>query len=146
MEGQCNLSVHYLSAKFLLCWFQFKMKPQMHYGEDDCPVAAPSTFPKDEELHFEIEMIDFAKAKARYKIWYLFFFFFWGYEFSALLSHEVVAMFLLFIRIYSRSLDVRWAFHSYKGYLSCQFRICFSIAALWIFPSKNLGFTSGVMN
>lgn len=41
----------------------FKMKPQMHYGEDDCPVAAPSTFPKDEELHFEIEMIDFAKAK-----------------------------------------------------------------------------------
>lgn len=68
MEGQYNLSVHYLSAKFLLCWFQFKMKPQMHYGEDDCPVAAPSTFPKDEELHFEIEMIDFAKAKARYKI------------------------------------------------------------------------------
>ncbi|XP_048430190.1 peptidyl-prolyl cis-trans isomerase PASTICCINO1 [Pyrus x bretschneideri] len=41
----------------------FKMKPQVHYGEDDCPVSAPSGFPKDDELHFEIEMIDFFKAK-----------------------------------------------------------------------------------
>lgn len=145
MEGQYNLSVHYLSAKFLLCWFQFKMKPQMHYGEDDCPVAAPSTFPKDEELHFEIEMIDFAKAKARYKIWYLFFFFLGLWIFCIVESWGCCHV-SSFIRIYSRSLDVRWSFHSYKGYLSCQFGICFSIAALWIFPSKNLGFTSGVMN
>ncbi|KAJ0088235.1 hypothetical protein Patl1_31761 [Pistacia atlantica] len=43
----------------------FKMKSEMHYGEDDCPVAAPGSFPKDKELHFEIEMIDFSKAKAR---------------------------------------------------------------------------------
>ncbi|KAJ0027515.1 hypothetical protein Pint_35291 [Pistacia integerrima] len=43
----------------------FKMKSEMHYGEDDCPVAVPGGFPKDEELHFEIEMIDFSKAKAR---------------------------------------------------------------------------------
>lgn len=50
---------------FLFCFFQFKMKSEMHYGEDDCPVAVPDSFPKDEELHFEIEMIDFAKAKAR---------------------------------------------------------------------------------
>lgn len=42
----------------------FKMKPQVHYGEDDCPVVAPSSFPKDDELHFEIEMIDFFKAKV----------------------------------------------------------------------------------
>ncbi|KAM1798792.1 hypothetical protein FF1_032806 [Malus domestica] len=42
----------------------FKMKPQVHYGEDDCPVSAPSGFPKDDELHFEIEMIDFFKAKV----------------------------------------------------------------------------------
>lgn len=41
------------------------MKPQMHYGEDDCPISVPSGFPKDDELHFEIEMIDFFKAKAR---------------------------------------------------------------------------------
>lgn len=41
------------------------MKPQVHYGEVDCPVVAPSSFPKDDELHFEIEMIDFFKAKAR---------------------------------------------------------------------------------
>ncbi|KAM1038063.1 hypothetical protein EV1_032446 [Malus domestica] len=42
----------------------FKMKPQVHYGEEDCPVSAPSGFPKDDELHFEIEMIDFFKAKV----------------------------------------------------------------------------------
>lgn len=42
----------------------FKMKPQMHYGEDDCPVQAPNSFPKDDELHFEIELIDFSKVKV----------------------------------------------------------------------------------
>ncbi|KAL0016147.1 hypothetical protein SO802_003216 [Lithocarpus litseifolius] len=42
----------------------FKMKPQMHYGEDDCPVSVVNEFPKDDELHFEIEMIDFFKAKV----------------------------------------------------------------------------------
>ncbi|XP_062095389.1 peptidyl-prolyl cis-trans isomerase PASTICCINO1 [Humulus lupulus] len=42
----------------------FKMKPQLHYGEDDCPITVPSGFPKDDELHFEIEMIDFFKAKV----------------------------------------------------------------------------------
>ncbi|KAG6640123.1 hypothetical protein I3843_10G141800 [Carya illinoinensis] len=42
----------------------FKMKPQLHYGEDDCPVSASDNFPKDDELHFEIEMIDFFKAKV----------------------------------------------------------------------------------
>ncbi|XP_031277364.1 peptidyl-prolyl cis-trans isomerase PASTICCINO1-like isoform X1 [Pistacia vera] len=42
----------------------FKMKSEMHYGEDDCPMAVPGSFPKDEELHFEIEMIDFSKAKV----------------------------------------------------------------------------------
>ncbi|TKY63365.1 Peptidyl-prolyl cis-trans isomerase PASTICCINO1 [Spatholobus suberectus] len=43
----------------------FKMKPQLHYGEDDCPISAPDGFPKDDELHFEIELIEFFKAKAR---------------------------------------------------------------------------------
>uniref|UniRef100_A0A3Q7JJ82 peptidylprolyl isomerase n=1 Tax=Solanum lycopersicum TaxID=4081 RepID=A0A3Q7JJ82_SOLLC len=43
----------------------FKMKPEMHYGEKDCPVAAPDNFPKDSELHFEIELIEFSKVKAR---------------------------------------------------------------------------------
>ncbi|XP_007026858.2 PREDICTED: peptidyl-prolyl cis-trans isomerase PASTICCINO1 [Theobroma cacao] len=42
----------------------FKMKPQMHYAEDDCPVPVPSNFPKDDELHFEIELIDFSKVKV----------------------------------------------------------------------------------
>lgn len=41
------------------------MMPQMHYGEEDCPVPAPSSFPKEDDLHFEIELIDFSKAKAR---------------------------------------------------------------------------------
>ncbi|KAK4585040.1 hypothetical protein RGQ29_022631 [Quercus rubra] len=39
------------------------MKPQLHYGEDDCPVSVAYDFPNDDELHFEIEMIDFFKAK-----------------------------------------------------------------------------------
>ncbi|KAE8099302.1 hypothetical protein FH972_017293 [Carpinus fangiana] len=42
----------------------FKMKPQLHYAEDDCPVSISNNFPKDDELHFEIEMIDFFKAKV----------------------------------------------------------------------------------
>ncbi|KAK8685343.1 hypothetical protein V6N13_041346 [Hibiscus sabdariffa] len=42
----------------------FKMMPQMHYGEEDCPVLAPSSFPKEDDLHFEIELIDFSKAKV----------------------------------------------------------------------------------
>ncbi|MED6220368.1 G1/S-specific cyclin pas1 [Stylosanthes scabra] len=42
----------------------FKMKPQMHYGEDDCPISAPDNFPKEDELHFEIELIEFFKAKV----------------------------------------------------------------------------------
>ncbi|KAG9453218.1 hypothetical protein H6P81_006122 [Aristolochia fimbriata] len=42
----------------------FKMKPELHYGEEDCPVAVPDSFPKDDELHFEIEMIDFFKVKV----------------------------------------------------------------------------------
>lgn len=37
----------------------------MHYGEEDCPLSVGSSFPKEDELHFEIEMIDFFKAKAR---------------------------------------------------------------------------------
>ncbi|KAK9123817.1 hypothetical protein Sjap_013419 [Stephania japonica] len=42
----------------------FKMKPELHYGEDDCPVAVSESFPKYEELHFEIELIDFSKVKV----------------------------------------------------------------------------------
>lgn len=41
------------------------MKHQLHYGEDDCPISAPDGFPKEDELHFEIELIDFFKAKVR---------------------------------------------------------------------------------
>ncbi|KAL0375274.1 UNVERIFIED_CONTAM: Peptidyl-prolyl cis-trans isomerase PASTICCINO1 [Sesamum radiatum] len=43
----------------------FKVKPELHYGEEDCPVSVADTFPKDDELHFEIELIDFSKVKAR---------------------------------------------------------------------------------
>ena len=41
------------------------MKPGMHYGEPDCPVPIEDDFPKDVDLHFEVELIDFGKAKAR---------------------------------------------------------------------------------
>ncbi|ONK62158.1 uncharacterized protein A4U43_C07F990 [Asparagus officinalis] len=46
----------------------FKMKPEIHYAEDDCPVRAPEDFPVDDELHFEIEMLEFSKAKARMRV------------------------------------------------------------------------------
>lgn len=41
------------------------MKPELHYGEDDCPVSVSDTFPKEAELHFETEMVDFSKVKVR---------------------------------------------------------------------------------
>lgn len=41
-----------------------KMKPELHYGEDDCPVSVSDSFPKDAELNFEIELIEFSKIKA----------------------------------------------------------------------------------
>ncbi|KAL1549178.1 G1/S-specific cyclin pas1 [Salvia divinorum] len=42
----------------------FKVKPELHYGEEDCPVSVPDGFPKDDELHFEIELIEFSKVKV----------------------------------------------------------------------------------
>ncbi|XP_031485513.1 peptidyl-prolyl cis-trans isomerase PASTICCINO1 isoform X1 [Nymphaea colorata] len=41
-----------------------KMKPELHYGEPDCPVVVAVDFPKHDELHFEIELIDFFKVKV----------------------------------------------------------------------------------
>ncbi|XP_020526603.1 peptidyl-prolyl cis-trans isomerase PASTICCINO1 isoform X2 [Amborella trichopoda] len=41
-----------------------KVKPELHYGEADCPVVVAENFPKHEELHFEIELIDFFKVKV----------------------------------------------------------------------------------
>lgn len=41
-----------------------KMKAELHYGEADCPLIVPDNFPKDDELHFEIEMLDFFKVKV----------------------------------------------------------------------------------
>lgn len=41
-----------------------KMKPELHYGEDDCPVSVSDSFPKDVELNFEIELIEFSKVKV----------------------------------------------------------------------------------
>ncbi|KAK8944971.1 Peptidyl-prolyl cis-trans isomerase PASTICCINO1 [Platanthera zijinensis] len=41
----------------------FKVKPELLYAEVDCPVTAPEDFPTDVELHFEIEILDFFKAK-----------------------------------------------------------------------------------
>ncbi|XP_035840422.1 peptidyl-prolyl cis-trans isomerase PASTICCINO1-like [Helianthus annuus] len=39
------------------------MKPELHYGKDDCPVSVSDSFPKDVELNFEIELIEFSKIK-----------------------------------------------------------------------------------
>ena len=58
-------------------FLQFKMEPKIHYSEDDCPVTAPDSFPKDVDLQFEIEMLDFFKAKVslmwlEYEMLYIF--------------------------------------------------------------------------
>ena len=45
-------------------YLHFKMEPKIHYSEDECPVTAPDGFPKDVDLQFEIEMLDFFKAKV----------------------------------------------------------------------------------
>lgn len=42
----------------------FKMKPEVHYGEPDCPLTVPDNFPKEDELHYEIELVDFCKVKV----------------------------------------------------------------------------------
>ncbi|CAA7389808.1 unnamed protein product [Spirodela intermedia] len=42
----------------------FKLKSEVHYGEADCPVTAPDGFPKQDELQFEIELLDFFKARV----------------------------------------------------------------------------------
>ena len=60
-----NYALYIFTYYKVVMLFQFKMKPQVHYGEDDCPVLVVNEFPKDDELHFEIEMIDFFKAQAR---------------------------------------------------------------------------------
>lgn len=46
------------------------MKPELHYGEDDCPVSVSDSFPKDAELNFEIELIDFSNIKASATIFF----------------------------------------------------------------------------
>ncbi|XP_021741091.1 peptidyl-prolyl cis-trans isomerase PASTICCINO1-like [Chenopodium quinoa] len=46
----------------------FRMKSGMHYGEPDCPVPVSEGFPKDVDLNFEIELVDFGKAKLFLKI------------------------------------------------------------------------------
>ncbi|KAH7849689.1 hypothetical protein Vadar_021536 [Vaccinium darrowii] len=38
----------------------FKMKPKLHYGEEDCHLSVSDSFPVDAELHFGIQMIDFS--------------------------------------------------------------------------------------
>lgn len=42
----------------------FKMKPELHYDEVDCPLAVSESFPKHDELHFEVELMGFSKVKV----------------------------------------------------------------------------------
>ncbi|KAL3624964.1 G1/S-specific cyclin pas1 [Castilleja foliolosa] len=32
----------------------FKVKPELHYSEEDCPILVADGLPKDDELHFEM--------------------------------------------------------------------------------------------
>jgi hypothetical protein len=65
-QGETFIIYHFrlISPSLSSFFSQFKMKPQIHSVEDDCPVTTPDGFPKDDELQFEIEMLDFFKAKV----------------------------------------------------------------------------------
>lgn len=41
-----------------------KVKPEFHYGDKECQKMVPDDFPKNEELMFEIELIDFFPVKV----------------------------------------------------------------------------------
>ncbi|KAM0953466.1 putative peptidylprolyl isomerase [Dioscorea sansibarensis] len=61
---ECNVS--WGRAKMLLgfCKGLPTMLEELHYVKDDSPRQAPEDFSKDDELHFETEMLDFYKAKV----------------------------------------------------------------------------------
>ncbi|KAK4480988.1 hypothetical protein RD792_011856 [Penstemon davidsonii] len=64
LKGEVAM-VRFGLARMHFSLFYFKVKPELHYGEDECPLSVADGFPKDDELHFEIELIDFSKVKAR---------------------------------------------------------------------------------
>lgn len=41
-----------------------RIKPELHYGDENCPVEVAEDFPKSEELLFEVELLDFFKVKV----------------------------------------------------------------------------------
>ncbi|GLJ21531.1 hypothetical protein SUGI_0398520 [Cryptomeria japonica] len=40
-----------------------RIKSELHYGDENCPVEVPENYPVSEELLFEIELLDFFKVK-----------------------------------------------------------------------------------
>ena len=52
------------SDKSSFCARKFKVKPEFHYGDKDFQVIVPDDFPKNEEIMFEIELIDFFPVKV----------------------------------------------------------------------------------
>ena len=52
------------SDKSSFCARKFKVKPEFHYGDKDFQGMVPDDFPKNEELMFEVELIDFFPVKV----------------------------------------------------------------------------------
>lgn len=44
--------------------FQLKVQPQYHYGDRQSPWSKPDHIPDDEELLFEIELLDYMEVKV----------------------------------------------------------------------------------
>ncbi|KAL3512999.1 hypothetical protein ACH5RR_025716 [Cinchona calisaya] len=63
-ESKCPLDFDRIPSVSRTLIPGFKIKPEIHYGEEDCPVSVDDRFLKDSELHIEIELIDFSKVKA----------------------------------------------------------------------------------
>lgn len=48
----------------LLVGPQLKVQPEYHYGDKQCPWSRPEHVPADEELLFEIELLDYMDVKV----------------------------------------------------------------------------------
>ena len=55
---------HWHAPQMRLSDLQLKVQPEYHYGDKQCPWDRPEHIPADEELLFEIELIDYMDVKV----------------------------------------------------------------------------------
>ena len=53
-----------LTKNSIFCARKLKIKPGFHYGDKDFQGVVPDDYPKNEELMFEIDLVDFFPVKV----------------------------------------------------------------------------------